>query len=538
MTALEASSEPREFEGPTELSLDVAEIERRCSQDLDFFASICLPDIVQYEFPPFYKTVWALLIQVLYVLRFPSHPIPEAIVKLGLRRVFRFALGIPRGHAKTTFIKLLVCFSILYDLIDFALIVCSTEPLGVNFLSDVNDILSSRNIRAIYGSWHENLRKDSLALKRGSFNGKDKIIAAIGANTSIRGLNLGSLRPDMILMDDTQSKDNAESEIEQKRLLEHIIGTIMKLRNMRKCLIAYVGNMYSDTCILYQFKKSPAWHSLITGGILADGTALWEELIPLEALLDDYHNDASVGLAHIWFAEIQNDPIGARRRLLPDGQLPAPIEYQESEVLGAFLTIDPAGRKKKSDANVITVHLLLTDSRLVIPEIRVIQGLQADPETVIKTAIDMAVQYRCSAIFPEGVAYQETLAFWLEFYLDSYNLTGHIMVEAINPGNVSKATRISGYFASMLNGLNSVIGVSARNLVTFQALSYNFDRTDNADDILDCCAMGELIRSSKLHLVQLRPESTVLSVVGVQVRNTPIDSYHRRSSSPTKYRWH
>lgn len=513
-----------------ETQLDIAELELQCRNNLDVFAATALPDIITFPFPPFYHTVWALLVQVLYTLRYPDEPAPAAISELDVRRIFRFALGIPRGHAKTTFIKLLVVYAILYDLIDFVLIVCATEPLAYNFLSDVNDTLNSQNIRAIYGSWNENLRKDSLAMKRGLFNGKDKIIMAVGANSGIRGVNIGHHRPDMILMDDAQTKDNASSEKEQSWLLEHIIGTIIKARNMRKCMVAYIGNMYNKECILHQFKTSPSWYSLVTGGVLADGTALWEELIPLEVLLDDYANDASLDKAHIWFAEIQNDPIGARRSMLPDGQLPPAIEYEDSEILGAFITIDPAGRKKKSDANVIAAHLLLTDTRIVIAEIGVLQGQAADPQSVIKAAIDMAIRYNASVIFPEAVAYQETLAFWLELYLTDYNLQQSILVEPLNPGRAAKTARIMAYFASMQNGLASINSPKARSLVTYQALSYDFDRTDNSDDILDCCAMGNLVRSSKLHLVHLVEQEKPPVPVRVMTSNTPMDAYTRRSN--------
>lgn len=505
---------------------DLADIELRCRTDLDTFASVCMPNVIEFAFPEFYKIVWAMLIQTLYTLRYPAEPVPEAIQSLAIRRVFRFALGLPRGHAKTTFIKLLVCFGLLYDLIDFVLVVCSTEPRAYDFLSDVNDILSSQNIKSIYGSWYESMRKDTLSLKRGKLNGRDKIIAAIGSGTSIRGLNIGNDRPDCILFDDAQTEKNAENPTESLHLLQWVIGTVLKTRNMRKCFIGYIGNMYNKTCILYRFKESPSWYSLITGGVLADGSALWEELIPVETLLDDYENDASLGLAHIWFAEVQNDPIGARKALLPDG-LPPPIEYSETEIIGAFLTIDPAGHGVKSDANTIVVHLLLMGNRIIIPEIRVLQGIEADPESVIKAAIELTIAYNVSAIFPEGVAYQQTLAFWLDKYLAEFNLTG-VVVDPINPGSVSKSSRILAYIASINTGLSSIVGQTARNLFAFQAHSYDFTKSNNADDILDGCAMGELVRSNKLHLVHLALNSNVIPIF-VQSNNTPIDLYRRRS---------
>ena len=511
------------------LKLDSAAIELLAREDLDIFASICIPDTAEYEFPPFYKQVWTILVTLSYYLKYRPDELPDIIKQVGIAHIYRFALGLPRGHAKTTFIKLLVVYCIIYDLVDFPIIFCATEPLAYNFLSDVNDILCSHNIREIYGSWAESLRKDSASLKRGSFNGHNKTIVAVGANTSVRGLNLGNDRPDMIIMDDMQTKENANSDAEQAALLEHIVGTISKMRNMKKALMLYVGNMYHAKCILHIFKKNPAWISLVTGGILSDGSALWEELIPKDVLLDEYEADASVGLGHIWFAEIQNDPIGGRKTLLPEGKLPPEIEYDDTEILGSFITIDPAGYKPESDANVICVHRILTDNRLVCPHIEVMQGMFATPEAVIRKTLSLALEYRVSAIFPESVAYQASLAFWINYFLEQYNLQSSITVEPLTAGKSSKTFRIINYFTLINQSLSHIQGLKNRSLALFQALSFDFEKTNNRDDILDCLAMGELVRSKHLHLVHLTDlTATTLPSPGVRSHNTPLDLFSRR----------
>ena len=510
------------------VKLDSSSIEALARSDLDTFASLCIPDTIQYQFPSFYKQVWAILITLTYYLRYRPEELPDIIQQIGPAYVYRFLLGLPRGHAKTTLIKLFVIYCLIYDLVDFPIIFCATEPLAYNFLSDVNDILCSSNIREIYGSWSESLRKDSASIKRGAFNGKDKIIVAVGANTGVRGLNLGNDRPDMIIMDDMQTKDNANSETEQRQLLEHLVGTVFKMRNMKKALLLYVGNMYNSTCILHKFKENPLWISLITGGILHDGTALWEELIPKDVLLEEYETDASMDMAHIWFAEIQNDPVGGRKTLLPDGHLPEEIEYEDSEILGAFITIDPAGYKPDSDSNVICVHRMLTDNRLVCPHIEVMQGMHATPEAVIRKTLELAIDFRCSAIFPEAVAYQASLAFWINYFIELFNLQSTLIVEPLAATKKSKTYRIINYFTLVNQGLSHIQGTKNRTLATFQALSFDFDRTNNRDDILDCLAMGELVRSKHLHLVHVAEEVPQYANHGVVTHNTPLDLFSRR----------
>ncbi|MCP4989559.1 MAG: hypothetical protein GY928_26950, partial [Colwellia sp.] len=91
---------------PTAVRLSADDIATKIRDDLDYLAAVLIPDIAEAPFPPFYKEVWAYMLQSLHTL-----PIQDT---------FRFALGLPRGHAKTTFIKLFVCYLVIHDYdIDF-----------------------------------------------------------------------------------------------------------------------------------------------------------------------------------------------------------------------------------------------------------------------------------------------------------------------------------------------------------------------------------------------------------------------------------
>ena len=86
------------------------------------------PEEFILHFPPFYLTIFAILTAF-------------------KNKLERFALGIPRGFAKTTFIKLLCVWYILFSHKKFILIVGAAEDLAVNTLADICDFLSSPNIR-------------------------------------------------------------------------------------------------------------------------------------------------------------------------------------------------------------------------------------------------------------------------------------------------------------------------------------------------------------------------------------------------------
>lgn len=466
-----------------EVSLHHQQIRDYLRDDLDYLATTLMPDEAVYPFPPFYRQVWALILSNLYTLS------PD--------QIFRFALGLPRGHVKTNFLKILACYLILHDYnIDFILIVCATEPLAENFLNDIDDMLRSPVITELYGSWEASLSRSTMKIKVSQFQRRQIILAAIGAGTSLRGLNLKRRRPQLIICDDVQTKENDESPREREKLLSWLIGTLFKARSkITKAALIYVGNMYSTDCILYKFSKIKNWISLITGAILANGEALWPELNSIEELVEEYEHDAGLGHASTWFAEIQNDPIGAAAGLLDPGERLAPWEAQPvgSEALYPirFITVDPAGYTAASDDNVVAAHCLMEEE--TVGTLEIANGRWSPGETV-QEIVRQLLEHRVGIIFIESNAYQGTLAYWLQVALDKLGLDD-IIVIPIPSGSASKFQRIKAFVKQWTRDKWVFHRQKDYNKVQYQLFSYKTTTKDNVDDILDSGAQALLALS-------------------------------------------
>ncbi len=486
-----------------------------CKKDPNFFSRFGMPDVHEYDLPPFYVEVWFFLITRILTVRDTLHS------------VFRFALGLPRGHAKTTFSKLLVAYGILFGLFDFVLIVGSSEDRAQDILDDINGILGSDNVRKTFGDWNspKAVERDTREVKIRNFLGREVILVAVGAGTALRGINIRNRRPEFILLDDVQTKENDESPAERERLLRWILSTLLKSRSPKHCFIFYIGNMYSEQCILKQLQNNRMWTTLITGAILADGTALWPDLQPLDNLLEEYEHDASMGKADIWFAEVMNDPQSVTQSLFPDGLIPASPydEDAELQVQAAFVTVDPAGFRSDSDDNVVVAHKIVDD----LPMVTEIRSGQWDPETTILEAIDCAIDNSCTCIAVESVAYQQTLKFWMEMYLGIYELDDQITVLEIKPGIASKYSRIRGWTQNVLEGNYHVLRSTDRALILYQGIQYRPGKKDNQDDILDGCAFGDYMIN--MHREELEYEFGISPGIDPAVKarvvpmNTPMD---------------
>ena len=272
-------------------------------EDMSFFGALSLPDVCTVLFPAIFTGMWKLVIAAL----------------LRKRDFSKFALGLPRGHGKTTVIKLLIVFIVLFTNKRFILIVGASATLAENILADVVDILDSPNIIRLFGNWSTSRTIDRADQKVFTFKGRKIVLKAIGTGGTLRGINVGNARPDVIICDDMQTKEEAESEATSKKLLQWFVGTLMKAKNPFGCTYLYVGNMYRDikiggstsdiyTCILRNLQRNETWVSWIVGGILTDGTALWPEVQPIEQLLDELKNDTMMGQAEVFFSEVLNDP--------------------------------------------------------------------------------------------------------------------------------------------------------------------------------------------------------------------------------------
>ncbi len=438
-------------------------------EDLNFFAAISIPEIFKFAYPKEFIAIWQIL-------------------QVAIRRIKGkdfLAIGIPRGFGKTLLLKLYVCYIILFTDRRFILVVCNTQALAENFLSDVVDIMSSLNIVALFGDWRLSLEKDTLNQKKFSFRGRPIVIAALGAGSSLRGLNIKFVRPDVIVMDDMQSREQAESIVEATKTLTWMIGTLLKAASPERCLYIFVGNMYPfEGSILKKLKYNPAWVSFICGAILEDGESIWPALKTVDDLLLELENDTSLGHPEIFYSEVMNDEEAGTRSGIDISRIVGLRSDQLPDWHSAgCIIVDPSGKSKKSDDTAIGVMLQYDDK----PILKQLVVAKMDPKETVRTALTLALKFNLAAIIVEAVAYQATLIFWFEHFIAQLGITG-IEVLPIYPGHASKSLRIQAMLKQLISG-DILLHEDARSQVTYQITHYNpLKPTSNKDDILDILA--------------------------------------------------
>lgn len=461
-----APIDPEAIQQVTLRTQDVLEV---IEADPDMLGGLAMPEVFEYSWPPIFVAIWLMLIQ-----------------KVNLTRDFsKIAIGLPRGFSKTTIVKLFILYCILFTKRKFILILSQTEKHAVNIISDVIDMLNEPNIKKLFGNWKVGVEIDQQALKKFSFRGREIIIAGIGAGGSVRGLNLKNARPDVMVFEDVQKREDADSEPVSEALYKWMNGTAMKAKSPKGCLTLFIANMYpTPHSILKKLNNNPAWTKFIAGGILTDPvtgeiSSLWEELFPLEQLLQEFQDDLASGCPEIFYSEVLNDPNASVNNKIDITKVPRFVQEEQSFHQGSFIIIDPASGKAKGD-DISIGYFEIYEAKPVLVELKYDKF---SPGNTIWETLEICQRRGCRLIIVEGNAYQESLAYWFRYICAQIGIEG-IMALPIYSGRANKNSRIIGMFKQLVSG---EVGVhdNVRNDVFNQVTGFAPLRTDNTDGILD-----------------------------------------------------
>jgi hypothetical protein len=457
---------PELLEDPVrESTFETSQVEDLARNSLDFLAALAMPVVFRYLFPPVFKSIWT------WLLSFVSKT----------RDFSQLAIGLPRGFGKTMLIKIFILYCVLFTKKRFILIICGTQTKANNIISDIMSMLGEQNIKKVFGDWKLGAETDRQDLKRFGFRGRNIIIMGAGAESDIRGITLENERPDVMIFDDIQTREDADSEVVSAKLETWMVGTAMKAKSPHGCLFIFIANMYpTKHSLLRKLKHNPTWMKFIAGGILYDGTSLWEELQPVEQLAKEYENDLAMGRPEVFFAEVLNDENASVNNLIDLNKLPE-YPFQEDDIhFGNFILIDPATDKPGADA-VTIAYFEIHNGYPVAKEI--IEG-RLSPGDTIAESLKIALTRNCRVIAIESNAYQYTLKYWFEFICTQRGIIGIEAVEVYS-GAYSKNSRILGMFKQLLAG-EIYVAPDCKAQVNIQITQFNPLRRDNTDGILDC----------------------------------------------------
>lgn len=446
-----------------------ANIKARAKIDINFLARLAAPEIMEADFPALYIAAARLIFEG----------------ELSVKEMERLLLGLPRGHGKSFFAKVILLWVVLFTKRRFIFIIAASGDLAEDIVADVWDFLHAPDIMAVWGSPEANKIRDTQERKEFYYCDRDIIIQGKGAGSKVRGKSRKAVRPDFYFLDDMQTRENSKSPTLSVELYKWMIGTLLKGRDPKSCQVIFCGNKYPyEGSIIKKLEMHPSWTTFVVGALLQDGEALWPAVRSKESLMAEFRDDLIAGMASEFIAEMLNaDEAGLASGIRIDM---IPESLKEYTATGRFIIIDMATDKNTPDQAVIMVNELALEYENK-PVIRHIEELKVDHIKLASRAIALALEYQVPLITYEDVGMQHVMLAELRRQLNEHSILG-IDVQPVAPKGVNKNLRIINYFFKLLMTGETRMHESVYSQVVSQISFFDPSIASNLDDIIDTAA--------------------------------------------------
>ncbi len=262
------------------------------------------------------------------------------------------------------------------------------------------------------------------------------------------------------------------------------MGTFFKALSRKRKKVIYLGNMLSSKSILYHLvHRSRMWYSIIYGCLLSDGTSLWPEMWPLEAIRQDFIEYQQMGLIARWFPEMMNLPIAEGSLLINGDEISYSPPLNPGDQETAFITVDPAiSKKEHANASAVVVHALRNSQWQIV---ETISG-RFDPGQLFMVILRACIKWNTRTVGIEQGSYKLALEFLFEIFMQEHQQ--QFFVYEIPHYNRGKTERLAVWCALLKKGMWSL--QDGDIVITQQLMTYDPVKSNNVDDIIDACAMG------------------------------------------------
>lgn len=241
----------------------------------------------------------------------------------------------PRGKGKSTWIKIAAIWAMVYGYRRFIVFLAATKPMAEEAVAEIwrfcmedplfaedfpefaiplADVATSPQ-RCRIQTYHgirthiiENVRfsyKRFAALE--NFPQTGGIIAARGADQAIRGLNIGSMRPDFIFIDDPQTDDDAKSPQRLDKIEARIQGAVLGLGETNRTIAAVmastpiepddISERYADP------ERHPEWLTTTEQLVARFGPEEWITRYLAEVARDNLAHDVMLTRSRAFYVE-------------------------------------------------------------------------------------------------------------------------------------------------------------------------------------------------------------------------------------------
>ena len=223
----------------------------------------------------------------------PEGKMTEALLEMETSLVSArpFNIELPRGSGKTTAAEAMCLYLLSYGIRKFLVVISNNQRAAGNILNDLYHIVSDgstayahdfpeislpfmiangsfRRRQTVRGKLVE-ISKNATNLQFPSINDEDgnplptsgSVITCRGMTSGLRGIKVGSLRPDLAILDDLQDSEIARSGEQVEKVLDFIRKDVVNLSSGKKLAVLMTSTPITADDLCQKIEEDPNWRT-------------------------------------------------------------------------------------------------------------------------------------------------------------------------------------------------------------------------------------------------------------------------------------
>lgn len=427
------------------------------------------------------------------------------------------AIAAPRGFGKTTLIGL--CFTgrkALFRHAPYIVYISATAAEAAQKVKTLaRELTENELVKSLFG----NLQGVKWAEEKGEIELVDEhgkpfcFIQAKGAGNQIRGLKWGKHRPSLFLVDDLESKDDAQSEEQRKKLKKWFFGDLLgALDNSDSSTsrVVLIGTVVHQDALLsnlidektdFDFADAEQeemanlvnnrerFHTVRLEACNDNYESIWPEFISTESIRARAEAYRQRGLLDIFFMEFRNMVIAGEEAAFQQSMFRYYREQSsefESELkaneIDTVIIVDPAKTANTtSDFTAITaIGFNSTKNKIYF---RDCINKRLAPDEIFKEAVDMAKRFKTHIIGMEVTGLNNFVTYPFQQYIASQSYYINVVdIKAIRAKDLRIAALVPLYRMGCIYHNEDL---HVRGSLESQLLSFPYSKYW---DVMDCFA--------------------------------------------------
>ena len=274
-------------------------------EELDLILAQCIGDIKStcgILFPDIFYAPFSIIHQQIFDL-----------INSGCKKI---AIAAPRGIGKTSIARAVVMRSILFRLHYFIVYLSNSSTSAEMQTENIKrDLLSNHYVRALFGNIKEVIGKEasmdeSFSKMSWTAYGSTFILPR-GAGQQVRGLNWSNHRPELVIIDDLENKDEIQSKENRDKLKGWFHSDLMKTedRYSKGCVFIYIDTIKHEDSLLVDLLESPEWASIQLSICDSNYKSYDVNYMTDEEILAEVEEHRRLGTLDAFYMERMNIPI-------------------------------------------------------------------------------------------------------------------------------------------------------------------------------------------------------------------------------------